>query len=103
MPHCRLFIKLAADGIRGKPPGLDKIIPDKSTTEGCIQRCLFRVVPGYIVEFPSGSVLGPLLFNIYVNDIPSVVNSETLMFADDTKIFRKIQSQSDFSPILARH
>ena len=45
---------------------------------------------------PQGSVLGPLLFNIYVNDIPSVVNNETLMFADDTKIFRKIQSQSGF-------
>ena len=55
--------------------------------------------PGYIVEFPRGqswAYLGLLLFNIYVNDIPSVVNSETLMFADDTKIFRKIQSQSDF-------
>ena len=56
---------------------------------------------GCIVEFPmQGSVLGPLLFNIYANDIPSVVDSQTLsqtlMFADDTKIFRKIQSQSDF-------
>ena len=46
VPHCRLFIKLAAYGIRGKSPGLDKIIPDKSTTEGCIERCLFRVVQG---------------------------------------------------------
>ena len=51
----------------------------------------------YIVHgVPQGSVLGPLLFNIYVSDIPSVVDSQTLMFADDTKIFRKILSKSDF-------
>ena len=40
VPHCRLFTKLAAYGILG----LDKIIPDKSTTEGCTEWCLFQVV-----------------------------------------------------------
>ena len=44
---------------------------------------------------PQGSVLCPLLFSIYVNDIPSVVDSQTLMFADDIKIFGQIQSQMD--------
>ena len=39
------------------------------------------------VVFPQGSMLGPLLFMIFVNDIPSVVLSPTFMFADDTKIF----------------
>ena len=51
---------------------------------------------GYTVVFPRG----PLLFNIiYVKDIPSVVESQALMFADDTKIFRQIQSQMDFHHI----
>ena len=36
---------------------------------------------------PQGSVLGPVLFTIFVNDIPSVVLSPTFMFADDMKIF----------------
>ena len=36
---------------------------------------------------PQGSVLGPVLFMIFVNDIPSVVSSPTFMFADDTKKF----------------
>ena len=44
----------------------------------------------------QSSVLGSLLFSIYVKDIPSVVDSQTLMFADDTKILRQIQSQMDF-------
>lgn len=45
---------------------------------------------------PQGSHMGPLLFNIFVNDISSVITeSHFLMFADDIKIFRTINSVSD--------
>jgi hypothetical protein len=39
---------------------------------------------------PQGSVLGPMLFVFYINDLPDAVQSEAYLFADDTNIFRLI-------------
>ena len=44
---------------------------------------------------PQGSVLGPLLFLIFVNDLSDWVKSSILMFADDTKIWTKIKDTGD--------
>ena len=49
-----------------------------------------------ISGIPQGSVLGPILFVIYVNSLPTVVrDSEVFLFADDTKVFRRIKAAED--------
>ena len=44
---------------------------------------------------PQGSVLGPLLFILYVNDITDGLQSTLEMFADDSKLYRIIQTPED--------
>ena len=44
---------------------------------------------------PQEIVLGPILINIYINDILDKINSEGFLSADDTKIFRPICCKED--------
>ena len=44
---------------------------------------------------PQGTVLGPLLFLLHINNLPSVVSSKVRLFADDCLIYRNIKNKED--------
>ena len=44
---------------------------------------------------PQGSVLGPILFLIYINYLEDDISGKVLKFADDTKVFRKVTHDTD--------
>ena len=44
---------------------------------------------------PQGTVLGPLLFLVHINDLPDCVSSNVRLFADDCLLYRQIKSRDD--------
>jgi Reverse transcriptase (RNA-dependent DNA polymerase)/Endonuclease-reverse transcriptase len=59
--------------------------------------CEVKVTSGV----PQGSVLGPLLFDLYIDDLNSVVDSKIRLFADDCVLYREISSEDDAVAIQA--
>ena len=45
--------------------------------------------PNVTCRIPQGSILGPILSTIYINDLPYCPISQCKMFADDLKIYNK--------------
>ena len=94
VPHARLIGKLQAYGITGDIlKWVEAFLRDRSQVVRVNGEESFSA--SVVSGIPQGSVLGPLLFVIYINDLPDSINSDTLMFADDTKILRRILSKED--------
>ena len=94
VPHQRLLLKLKAHGIGDSiTDWIEQWLTDRR------QRV---VVDGEVSNWksvlsgvPEGSVLGLILFLIYINDLDDSITSNVLKFADDTKLFRKVNTDGD--------
>jgi hypothetical protein len=94
VPHRRLEEKLLAYGIQGNI--LSWIT---NFLSGRMQRV---VVNGKKSEWadvlsgiPQGSVLGPILFVLFINDLPDAIQGTAKLFADDTKVFTQVLNSED--------
>ncbi len=94
VPHKRLLGKLEAYGIRGDLYNWIKAFLSDRTHEVVVNGSISSASP-VISGIPQGTVLGPVLFVIYINDLLDNLSSGGLMFADDTKIYRQITSRND--------
>ena len=90
VPHQRLIAKM-------KSYGINESIYNWVETFLCNRKQLV-VINGVHSEWekmksgvPQGSVLGPILFVLFINDLPDEVISELLLCADDANIYRVIR------------
>ena len=96
VPHQRLMLKLVSLGVNGRVASWIKDwLADRKqrvVLNGCMSDWC-EVASGV----PQGSVLGPLLFVVFINDIDQCVTSKLLKFADDTKLMKPVSSTHEIN------
>ena len=97
--HSILVRKLEYYGIRGLPLKLlTSYLRDR--TQVVRIGSSFSSVKSVNIGIPQGTILGPILFILYINDLPKVIpNFHTVLFADDTTLSF---SHSNFSHLICQ-
>ena len=94
VPHMRLLHKLECYGVRSYTLDWIKAFltyrQQQVLLDG-VQSSQADVLSG----IPQGTVLGPLLFLAFINDMPEVTTSNTRLFADDGLLYREVDSEAD--------
>ena len=94
VPHQRLIIKLETLGIKGRTLNWIKSFLSNRTQQVRVDGMYSKWKP-VLSGIPQGSILGPILFLIYINDMPEVVKSMCILFADDAKLFGKVNVREE--------
>ena len=94
VPHKRLLNKLKAYGIEEPiTKWIDNFLSNRK--QRVVVNDKFSEWADVISGIPQGSVLGPTLFLIFINDLPDSVKNLVKIFADDTKIYSVINDKTD--------
>ena len=94
VPHRRLLHKLDYYGIRGSTHKWIKSWLSGHTQQVVLDGQASDPIP-VLSGVPQGSVLGPVLFLIFINDLPYNIRSSVCLFADDCVLYRNIHSPQD--------
>ena len=88
--HDRLFEKMETYGIRGLPLELIRSYLDnrQQAVYSGGRLSAFQTVRGGVAQ---GSLIGPLLFCLFINDLPEDISGEVVLFADDTTLIARGQ------------
>lgn len=98
VPHHRLCLKLQHYGIQGKVLGwLDNFL--RNRRQKVVVNGQESQWENVISGVPQGSVIGPTLFILFINDMPEVVNCFIQLFADDAKVFSEIVDESQHNKL----
>jgi len=94
VPHRRLLGKLSLYGINGPILRLIKaFLADR--VQGVVVEGIRSLEGKVLSGVPQGTVLGPLLFLLHINDLRTVITSQIRLFADNCLIYRPIRSSAD--------
>ena len=95
--HSKLLWKLHQYGIRGSGLAWIRVLGSRSQ-QVVIDGKESESIP-VTSGVPQGSVLGPILFLVYINDLPDEVLSRVRLFADDTALYLTMESEDDSSAL----
>ena len=93
VPHQRLLHKLETNGITGKLKGWIALFLSDRHQQVVVRGCSSLWAP-VTSGVPQGSILGPTLFIIFINNLSDSVLSSIKIFMDDTQIFDSISSSA---------
>ena len=94
VPHQRLILKLKSHGMGNSIINwIEQWLTDRR--QRVVVDGEVSIWKSALSGVPQGSVLGPILFLVYIDDLEEGVTGNILKFADDTKLFRKTKEIGD--------